>query len=108
MENSGAKAHDSNVWKIINLVKNLDVEKIENNNYFVDTKNIKSIEIRFDNICNLMCRHCSPKYSSMWENAVKKDNNLMSLMKEYSTYRKKIILKLTDDIIDEITKNFAS
>lgn len=28
----------------------------------------KSIEIRFDNTCNLRCRHCSPTYSSQWEN----------------------------------------
>lgn len=109
MENSGAKSTRQQCLEDYNhLVKNLDVEKIKNNNYFVDTKNIKSIEIRFDNICNLMCRHCSPEYSSMWENAVKKDNNLMSLMKEYSTYRKQNYhMKLTDNIIKEITENFA-
>ena len=28
----------------------------------------RSIEIRFDNTCNLRCRHCSPAYSSQWEN----------------------------------------
>ena len=28
----------------------------------------RSIEIRFDNTCNLRCRHCSPVYSSQWEN----------------------------------------
>lgn len=28
----------------------------------------RSIEIRFDNTCNLRCRHCSPTYSSQWEN----------------------------------------
>jgi radical SAM protein with 4Fe4S-binding SPASM domain len=27
----------------------------------------RSIEIRFDNTCNLRCRHCSPTYSSQWE-----------------------------------------
>ena len=37
---------------------------------------IQSIEVRFDNICNLMCRHCSPDYSSKWEHAVKKNKNL--------------------------------
>lgn len=33
----------------------------------------KSIEIRFDNTCNLRCRHCSPTYSSQWENLAFKD-----------------------------------
>jgi len=28
----------------------------------------RTIEIRFDNTCNLRCRHCSPTYSSQWEN----------------------------------------
>lgn len=33
----------------------------------------RSIEIRFDNTCNLRCRHCSPTYSSQWENMAFKD-----------------------------------
>jgi len=33
----------------------------------------RSIEIRFDNTCNLRCRHCSPTYSSQWENLAFKD-----------------------------------
>lgn len=28
----------------------------------------KTIEMRFDNTCNLRCRHCGPAYSSLWEN----------------------------------------
>jgi radical SAM protein with 4Fe4S-binding SPASM domain len=33
----------------------------------------QTIEIRFDNTCNLRCRHCSPTYSSQWEVLAFKD-----------------------------------
>ena len=36
----------------------------------------RSIEIRFDNTCNLRCRHCSPTYSSQWENLAFKDSTV--------------------------------
>lgn len=66
-------------------------------------ENLKSIEVRFDNICNLMCRHCSPDYSSLWEHAVKKDHVLNDKMLELGTYRKqKNHVKLTQAIIDEV------
>jgi len=65
---------------------------------------LKSIEIRFDNVCNLMCRHCSPVYSSMWENAVKKDNSMMKIMEDNNSLRKNndVHLSLNDSIINEI------
>jgi len=70
--------------------------------------NVQSVEVRFDNICNLMCRHCSPDYSSKWEVAVKKDQALMDKMVEYGTYRKQNYhVKLTDEIINEITQELA-
>lgn len=64
---------------------------------------LTSIEIRFDNICNLMCRHCSPTYSSVWEQVVKKDQALMDEMLIAGTvrvYEKHV--SLTQDIIDEV------
>ncbi len=71
--------------------------------YTVPVENMTSIEIRFDNICNLMCRHCSPDYSSKWENAVKKDTDLMDQMIYHGTYRKlDHHVNLTDELIDEI------
>lgn len=64
---------------------------------------LTSIEIRFDNICNLMCRHCSPVYSSVWEQAVKKDQTLMDEMVKIGTYRKlENHVSLTQEVIDEV------
>jgi MoaA/NifB/PqqE/SkfB family radical SAM enzyme len=64
---------------------------------------LKSIEIRFDNICNLMCRHCSPVYSSLWESAVKKDQSMMEIMQDAGSLRtNETHLSLNNKIIDEI------
>lgn len=64
---------------------------------------LKSVEIRFDNICNQMCRHCSPDYSSMWDMAVKKDKDLFDKMQEFGTFRKEADhVSLTPNMVDEI------
>ena len=34
--------------------------------------NILSLEIRLSNLCNLSCLHCSPKFSSVWEQRIEK------------------------------------
>ena len=76
--------------------------------YSYPLQQLRSVEIRFDNICNLMCRHCSPDYSSKWEVAVKKDQALMDKMVEYGTYRKDAKhVKLNADMIDEISVKLA-
>lgn len=94
-----SKTYDVNLQEV---VKNI------NSDFSYPIEKLKSIEIRFDNVCNLMCRHCSPDYSSVWEQAVKKDSALMDKMIEYGTYRKsKDHIKLTDDMIDEVTLKFA-
>jgi len=73
--------------------------------YEMPLDNITSIEIRFDNICNLQCRHCSPDYSSKWAAAVKKDSALMEQMVKAGTYRKsETHVNLTDDMIAEIAE----
>ncbi len=64
---------------------------------------IRSIEIRFDNTCNLMCRHCSPTYSSVWEQMVKKDQDLMDQMVKFGTYRiYENHIRLTQETIDDV------
>lgn len=52
----------------------------------VPISNVQSIEVRVGNACNLMCRHCGPEYSSMWENAIRKDPVLKSDLKSLSTF----------------------
>jgi len=102
MESSGVTSTRQTCQKTFNEVTK---DKVSVNELI---SNIRSIEVRFDNICNLMCRFCSPDYSSVWEQAVKKDSELSNKMVECGTYRKSNYhIKLTDKIIDEITLNIA-
>ena len=50
-----------------------DIESIIADDYTMPISELQHIEIRFDNICNLMCRHCSSDYSSKWHAAVQQD-----------------------------------
>lgn len=47
----------------------------------------QSIEIRFDNTCNLKCRHCSPTYSSQWEVEAFKNDEIKELFRTYGAGR---------------------
>lgn len=47
----------------------------------------RSIEIRFDNTCNLRCRHCSPTYSSQWENLAFKDAEVKAFFTKWGAGR---------------------
>lgn len=47
----------------------------------------RSIEIRFDNTCNLRCRHCSPTYSSQWENLAFKDTSVKEFFVKWGAGR---------------------
>lgn len=38
-----------------------------NSQYYVDKVDIKYLDIRFNNKCNLKCRTCSPRFSSLWK-----------------------------------------
>lgn len=75
-----------------------------NSNYEMDTNNLTIIEVRFDNMCNLMCRHCSPVYSSKWENVLKNDPELLAISDRLGNnqtgWDKQF--RLTQDTIDEI------
>lgn len=43
----------------------------------LDTLNIKYLEIRFNNLCNLKCRSCGPDWSTSWANEVGVDKPLV-------------------------------
>lgn len=47
--------------------KELGLDLNNYNSITGEINNIKSIELRFGNECNLTCRHCGPDYSSKWE-----------------------------------------
>lgn len=47
----------------------------------------QSIEIRFDNTCNLRCRHCSPTYSSQWEVLAFKDPEVKEFFTKHGAGR---------------------
>jgi MoaA/NifB/PqqE/SkfB family radical SAM enzyme len=104
LEESGAKSTRLQTTEdYAHLIDEEKARSLIDEDFSMPVENIKSIEIRFDNICNLMCRHCSPDYSSKWEVAVKKNQNLMDKMIQYGTYRKKDYhVNLTDEIIEEI------
>ena len=107
LESSGAESlrnraqemyPDVSKEEILSLVK-------EDGSYPVDK--ISSIEIRFDNICNLMCRHCSPVYSSVWEQVVKKEPDLMAQQahENWQTVRERDKhIALTQETIDEVVE----
>lgn len=79
------------------------VAEVVDEDYNMPIENLTCIEIRFDNICNLMCRHCSSDYSSKWDAACKKDDALREKMIEHGTYRDADAPKnLNDKIIEEI------
>lgn len=44
---------------------------------FLSQSNIKYLDIRFNNLCNLKCRTCGPEWSSSWANESGKDSALI-------------------------------
>jgi radical SAM protein with 4Fe4S-binding SPASM domain len=104
MEDSGVKSTRQQTTEDYKKIADFDtVKEIVADDYSMPLTNLKSIEVRFDNICNLMCRHCSPDYSSVWEVAVKRDESLNKKMIELGTFRKQEEhVKLNDQIINEI------
>jgi radical SAM protein with 4Fe4S-binding SPASM domain len=69
---------------------------------------IKSIEVRFDTTCNMMCRHCGPDYSSQWQEATEKSEKLARLMGRYGVAEERSKpVKLTETLIDEVCDELA-
>ena len=71
--------------------------------------NVRTIELRFGNVCDLRCRHCSSIYSSTWAVAYNKHQNIKTLFDKYqltetSTWRgiAKLPAETLDQVIDDI------
>jgi molybdenum cofactor biosynthesis enzyme MoaA len=47
----------------------------------VDNPQLKSIELRFSNLCNYSCLHCSSLHSTTWNNKLKKYNGFEKFQK---------------------------
>jgi organic radical activating enzyme len=65
-------------------------------------KHLKRLELRFNNVCNYACRHCSAEYSSTWETIIKQNPDIANFdyqnTKEirttsYSAYLEKLDLE---------------
>lgn len=65
----------------------------------------RTIEIRFDNTCNLRCRHCSPTYSSQWEVLAFKDPEVKSFFTKHGAGRlEKKHISLPAESFDQFKK----
>ena len=104
MEDSGVRS--TRLQTAIDYQNIMNIEKARQTttgDFSMPLTSLKSIELRFDNICNLMCRHCSPDYSSKWEVTVKKNTRLRNKMIQFGTFRKSDThVNLNQTIIDEI------
>jgi len=62
-------------------------------------KSLLSVELRFSKKCNLMCRHCSPMYSSVWESRIKEiETDLENVGYKY----KSTPMNTPQSVLDEI------
>ncbi len=80
----------------------------------VTAKNIKWLDIRLSNYCNLKCRHCYPALSTRWFEDIKgfegvkftKDSQRLSLEEYFHAYRKRkgenLPLKKIYEVIDAV------
>jgi MoaA/NifB/PqqE/SkfB family radical SAM enzyme len=74
----------------------------------VPTENLDFVEVRFDNICNLMCRMCGTHSSNKWAVEVSKNKPLLFEMSKYGAASEYDINNkdhITLEIIDELIKN---
>ena len=102
LEDSGSTSTREVAKKMAWAITEDEARAITRKDYTIDPIHVKCIETRFDNACNLMCRHCSPEYSSQWENAVKKNAELLEETKHNIGSRSFDTLRLTDNVIREI------
>lgn len=71
-----------------------------NRDYSLDTLDIKYLDIRFNNKCNLKCRTCGPGFSSSWYNDYKELNPKFPVIKKISS---NVEVKDITGILDSVT-----
>lgn len=88
-----------------NMYKN---EKINTNvNGEVFEKDLKSLDIRLDTICDQACVMCGPVNSSMWEKEISRNENEWygMVLEEYHTMQKTKQNRASEDHIKKIIEN---
>ncbi|NQZ18120.1 MAG: radical SAM protein [Bdellovibrionales bacterium] len=88
----------------------------ENNEPQTGDFKVRELELRFNNLCNLKCRMCSPKFSSKWEHEINSNPALKAWIEKdeetdpiYNTNRlmsnedvREMNQKILEDLDDEI------
>ena len=75
---------------------------------------LSSIELRFNNQCNLRCRHCNPSYSSKWEEQLDKNDKVRKLFEDsneipqFANKGEIIHDSMLDELCDVIVPNVST
>jgi radical SAM protein with 4Fe4S-binding SPASM domain len=84
------------------------IKELEKVNDLINPPFPRDMEFRFGNLCNMKCRHCSPKFSSQWVTQCKKDSDFYDTVKELSDGNLNYsINELPEDTMQQL-KSFAS
>ena len=97
-------------------------EYFNTNTGYMDPKGCRHIEMRFSNVCNMSCLHCSSVYSTGWQKKLQKytidkedkDHNLEQLLNtlhidsEDDKKRLGISLKDLEKICNDLNNNFPN
>lgn len=84
------------------------IKELEKVNDLINPPFPRDMEFRFGNLCNMKCRHCSPKFSSQWVTQCKKDTEFYNVVKEMSDGNLNYSINELPDNTMEQLKSFAS
>jgi len=84
--------------RFLGEIKNL--KKTVNRDYSIDKLDIRYLDIRFNNKCNLKCRTCGPGFSSSWYNDYVELNPKFPVIKKLSS---NVRVEDITDILDTVT-----
>jgi len=69
VEDADPDVHSDRIFKSA-IYTDEEIQEIKNIGWEADV-NPKTLEISFDNLCNLSCSYCNPEFSSTWSNDIK-------------------------------------